>query len=681
MANVIPTELFNQLINNLIKGIQEAKGDELRSYVFTVSYISRSASERIGKFLSQIIPILLKHCDSSNDDNLREDCFQCLETFVLRCPREVSPFLKEIHELCLKYIKMENLVEEEQEGSDMEQSEEEEEGEEEDEEQEEDDEDMTWKVRRGATKCLVAIISTRFELINEIYERTGLAFIVRFKRESEENVRGDVYSAFITLLRQLQSLRHDPELESKLSFILVEWGTKISNALSKFLTTKGKSAKAKAGAFGVLKELCNYAPEIFKDNFASWIPGLEFAFKDKGSSLDLKREALQFLAAYFKSHPVASIQPHLKTLNPLVFKAIRDSNAKISADALRAGYSLVPVLRASGNVDSKTLDEFYTATLDKLKTADTEVPVKESSIACMSLLISYFAPHFKNQLPTIIDIFVERVSNEITATAALKAFEIIATVQPQVELGNSVASVVKSVSSSLSITSLQQIALSTLSQLVKVYGSEKSVINQYSAIANAAAHFVSDSDLQLAQLALTLYTHILQRHSAVANGLTDVVNRSIQLLCSAQLPSSARRSITTFLAELCKVDSKNFTFDSLHKTLSSILAKDSSPSVISNVARGIGAICSTAKPDKQEAAVAKYAKEISSKEYHVKQLAFLVLGELASVLPSHQEKLLQILLQYSGSSDEATRLVVSDSLGRILAAIPKEVLGKYLVFQ
>merc|ERR1719400_1097438 len=64
-----------------------------------------------------------------------------------------------------------------------------------------DDDDMSWKVRRAAAKCLEAIIATRHELLQEFYQKVSPVLIGRFK-EREENVKADIFHAYVALLKQ-----------------------------------------------------------------------------------------------------------------------------------------------------------------------------------------------------------------------------------------------------------------------------------------------------------------------------------------------------------------------------------------------------------------------------------------------------------------------------------------------
>jgi hypothetical protein len=81
LAVTIPDNLFADLISTLIKSIEDSsqKLENLRTYISAIAAISRSVGYRLGKFLPEICPRIIKFCEDkkyASDDELRENCFQ-----------------------------------------------------------------------------------------------------------------------------------------------------------------------------------------------------------------------------------------------------------------------------------------------------------------------------------------------------------------------------------------------------------------------------------------------------------------------------------------------------------------------------------------------------------------------------------------------------------------------------
>ena len=92
-----------------------------------------------------------------------------------------------INKQCLEFIAYDpNVADEEGEEEEDEEGSEQEEFS--DDEDVSDDDDMSWKVRRSAAKCLASVITTRPDLLEELYKEVVPAIISRFK-EREENVK------------------------------------------------------------------------------------------------------------------------------------------------------------------------------------------------------------------------------------------------------------------------------------------------------------------------------------------------------------------------------------------------------------------------------------------------------------------------------------------------------------
>jgi len=674
LAVTIPDNLFTDLVNNLLKLIEQAdKAETLRTNIQAIGAVARSVGFRLGKFLNKICPIILKYCDDAklgNDDELRENCFQCFESLVQRCPKEISPFLPAITDLCLKYIKYDpNYTEE---GEEMEVEEEEEEEEEEEGEGEEDysdDDDMSWKVRRSAAKCLQAIISTRPELLQEMYAKVAPVLISRF-REREENVKLDVFATFITLLKQTSLvLKRNPEITS-LTDPLRELVPKVVQGITKQL--KEKSVKTRIGAFSLLRELVSVLKGSLKSDVASLVPGIQLSLGDKNTHANLKIEALLFLRLLLATHDPSTLHPHLKVLAPPVFKAVRDNYYRISAEALRVCAEFVRTLRYEGSsFDYKPfVGDLFGATLDKLKVQDIDQEVKESAITCMGLIIATFGDQLKSELPAVLQIFLERltnVTNEVTKITTVKSLESIAASKLRVDLTPILSESITVLTSFLRMANRQfkQSSLSALGVIVKNYGGEKKASDLFKTVISELAPLLNDSDLHLTHLALSLATSMIQvQSSSVPNVTKDLLPATLNIIKSSLLQGLALDSLLNFLSELVKSGG----FDSLFNSLVGLVSGPDVPKqVLSNTAKAVAAITLSADTKAKETTVGKFIGDLSkAKDETARHLALYSLGEIGrrADLSSH-DSLQKTILTAFDSPNEETRQAASFALGNV----------------
>ncbi|KAH3897087.1 hypothetical protein DPMN_021271 [Dreissena polymorpha] len=82
-------QLSKAFITNIYICIQTLPGS------LHVASFSRQAGHRFGWALDKIMPLIIKFC-SLEDDELREYCLQAFESFVRRCPKEISPFVGDV---------------------------------------------------------------------------------------------------------------------------------------------------------------------------------------------------------------------------------------------------------------------------------------------------------------------------------------------------------------------------------------------------------------------------------------------------------------------------------------------------------------------------------------------------------------------------------------------------------
>ncbi|KAI7858974.1 armadillo-type protein [Circinella umbellata] len=428
--------MYTSLINFLLDRLQNTKNSEkLRTLVQCAGVLSRYSTKRLGGYLPTLLPIIVNHAqEADEDDELREICLQSLESFVLRCPTEITPYINEIIELGLTYLKYDpNFADDDDEEDDeMEEEDEEEEDEFDDEvDYSDDDDDMSWKVRRSSTKLLAAVIETRSDLLQSLYETVAPALINRFK-EREESVRADVLLTFIALLRQtavyIGTTGDEPPLsletaKSNLYFdatglgdelsllpekvqttttsdmetggseddgnspkqLLLAQVPKLSKALAKQLSSK--SIQTRQIGFHILRELVSVLHGGLSNEIELFIPAIESSLSASNdapqhvplTTSNLKIEVLTFLRQLFRNHPAHVLHPYLKRLSLPIIHTLSDRFYKITSEAFLLCIELIKVIRpmkrnsVTGEYDIAGLNPDYQPYIKEIYTVTIKI--------------------------------------------------------------------------------------------------------------------------------------------------------------------------------------------------------------------------------------------------------------------------------------------------------------------
>lgn len=367
-----------------------------------ISFSSRQAGQRLSSYIDRIME-LLNHYSQRDDDELREYCLQACEAFVQKCPDKITPHINQIVTLCLVYVTYDpnyNYEADDGEPGHMMDTEFDDDGGA-DSEEYSDDDDMSWKVRRAAAKCLESVIATRIELIEEFYRTLSPALIARFK-EREENVKSDIFHAYIALLKVTRTTTttddsiHDPadmmqqHATTGPVAMLQAQVPHIIKAIQPLM--REKSVKTRQDCFLLLRELLNALPGAYTNHVDQLMPGINYSLSDKNTTSNMKIDALNFVWCLLQRHSPQVFHGHIKLLVPLVVNAVGDSFYKIVTEALLVLQQMVKVIRP---VDVQSDFEFagfvpqlYECTLIKLKTPEVDQEVKDRAIACMGQLIA-----------------------------------------------------------------------------------------------------------------------------------------------------------------------------------------------------------------------------------------------------------------------------------------------------
>ncbi|KAM5147887.1 cullin-associated NEDD8-dissociated protein 1-like [Mantella aurantiaca] len=681
--------LFTELVEHLVGEMKKNESPSTtRTYIQCVAAVSWQAGHRLGPHLDRMVPLVVGFC-KVEDDELQEQCFQAMESFIKRCPKEISPYVPTITELSLKYIAYDpnyNYDSEEEEEDAMETGSDEEQ---ESEEEYSDDDDMSWKVRRSATKCLESLITARPDLLSHFYKTAAPAIVLRFK-EREENVKSDIFSTYIALLRQTrasQSWRHNAEAAGKgdtPQSALQKQVPSVMKSLHKLL--KDKSTKSRQGCFAVLTELTCALPGCLSQHIPALVPGLVFSLTDKSSSSNMRLDTLTFLNVILGSHPPECFQPHLPAFLPPVVACISDPFYKITSEALLVAQQLVRVIRpleqAKSSQPSPYTKELFAATLKRLQATDIDQEVKERALSCMGHLISHLGDQLGADLPPTLQLILERLRNEITRLTAVKVLTLIAGSPLKIDLRPLLKDALPILASFLrkNQRALRLGTVSALEVLVRNYGDCLKPPMLDPVVAELPS-LLAESDMHVAQVTVDFLTTLVSAHPASLSKLgAQTLPQLFQLVHSPLLQGGALASILSFLRALVGSRTPHLGYGDLLKQLTgpasssgSTLHKQAFHSVAKCVASLAGAC-----PKESNASIGQFIQDAKSPRAgdHVKVLAFLTLAEIGRErsLGGQQKELKGVILEAFASPGEEVKSAASYALGNACVGSPADFL-------
>ncbi|WKY13653.1 hypothetical protein Q1695_004466 [Nippostrongylus brasiliensis] len=413
MMAVCSQELFKETMDVFVERLTDAKGTHsIRTYVVALTFVAKSNGSRFSDYIPKVVPKVIEQVQSADDDELKEALLQSLETFLYRCPREMAAYQDQVLKIVtndLTYDPNYSYSDDEEEQT-MEIGD----GDTDEDEAEDysDDDDMSWKVRRASAKTIEAMIVSRRDQLSNSVQSLGPLLISRL-REREENVRIDIYNAYIAILSQarlvvpnsLAALHKDkaeepvkigctlfsPSALSAEQQQLLEAIAAQSEPLLKAVMKqiKMKSPRTRSLSFELLASFVRTLPGSLASYLPSLLPGLMTAVLDRASGAPMKIDALTLLARVIKCHDSKVFALHLENVVQLTIGAIQDSFYKVSAEGLSVASLLVPVIRDCNG--GHLVPMLYSAIFEKLKINDIDQEVKERAIYAAGLFVATFA--------------------------------------------------------------------------------------------------------------------------------------------------------------------------------------------------------------------------------------------------------------------------------------------------
>ncbi|CAL4060788.1 unnamed protein product, partial [Meganyctiphanes norvegica] len=547
-SNTIYARLMDYLIDELSKN---SSMSTTRTYVQCIASISRQAGHRFGEYLERVMPLVIEYV-AVDDDELREYCISACEAFTLRCPKEITEHLPTIVKVCLQCLQYDpnyNYDDYDDEDGQMDMDDDDE-GEEDDEYS--DDDDMSWKVRRASAKCLEAVISTRHEMLVEFYKTVSPQLISRFK-EREENVKVDIFHAYMALLRQTRpshNINVDPDAmeqeEGTISMLKQQVPSLVKGVHRQM---KEKSIKTRQGCFSLLTELVQVYPGALTHHIHMLIPGIQFSLGDKNSSSNMKIDTLAFVHCLLVHHSGDIFHDYIGELLPSVVTCVADPFYKITSEALLVLQALVKVIRpldlASSFDFTPYTGDLYHCTLARLRAADLDQEVKERAIACMGQIIAHLGDHLQGELATCLPIFLDRLRNEITRLTTVKALTKVAASPLRIDLRPILTDALPVLSSFLR-KNQRALKLATLTLLDTLVTNYSNAIGPQllDKVLMELPPLINESDLHIAQLCLMLLTSTAKYHKgSMANFLQVVMPDVMALVRSPLLQGGALKAM------------------------------------------------------------------------------------------------------------------------------------------
>lgn len=394
----------------------------------------------------------------------------------------------------------------------------------------------------------------------------------------------------------------------------------------------------------------------------------------------MKIDALAFLHVLLNSHNPEVFHPHIKLILPPVIHCVEDPFYKITSEALWVTEQIVKMMRPldkPSSFDAKPyIKDIFACTIKRLKAADIDQEVKERAISCMAHIVSHLGDQLGGDLQSTLQIFLERLKNEITRLTAVKALSIVATSSLKIDLKSILTEGIPILASFLrkNQRALRLNTLTALNIMVTKY-SESFKPAMIESVLNEIPALIQESDMHVSQVAILLLTCMSK---VCPNSLSKiggtVLPEVLHLVHSPLLQGGALSSILEFLQAIVLTKTSNTGYGDLMKSLTSPFYKGKSAESTPvykqsyySVAKCVAALSSVC-PKESSGTITNLIQEVKNQKTSdsIRILSFLCLGELGRSMNLSVHKELKIVIMDAfSSSNEEVKSAASSALGNI----------------
>lgn len=455
-----------------------------RKYLIaTIGALTKSTPSKFGPYIKTLAPFVLSpvgkeefeetqgDSDDSSEpdaevDELRETALIALETLVGPCGAEMQAFTPEVIDAALRFLKYDprlaSTTDDEEMGGTQDsgsddgvtsatEDDEDDEFADLDDGGESDVDDVSWKVRRCASKVLYTAVTGSLEVENAImYGQIAPALIARITREREENVKIEVLATLSGLIRKntnttnttvsvtnldspLSGSRKRRRQDSDAGLEDLDFGTAVLSKPSppivpvspapgpqsdlatlipkivQAVTVLWKKATVslKQSAVVLLKFLALSRNGALSRHLQQIEDPIADALKSSTSSsavgpstatsttttATLQLEALALISAVTETNPASSLFPFLMALIPAVASTVKGKNFKVSGGALTTVEQMIkaltpPRLPSTDQDHAMQLNKLCEVIVEKVSDNNADLEVRHKAIQVFGVLLA-----------------------------------------------------------------------------------------------------------------------------------------------------------------------------------------------------------------------------------------------------------------------------------------------------
>lgn len=684
LVTVCDRDIFLAIVDRALTSIKRTDvPNAIRTGVQAVSSLSKTAAHRLAPHLQSLVPILLDLISDevhAHDDDLREHCLQALESFCLRCSREMLPFAPRLTTSLLTLAKYDpNYIfnddgdkddDDEDNGENSGVNDAYEEFDEFDDVDYSDDDDSSWKVRRASVRCIHAAISSRLLPPIELSSVFGPFLVSRFE-EREETVKLDVFSAFEDLLNicthrsiRIQSsvssiiqssisddiiaIDNDDILHAQVESLMSR-SDQIVHSLNKEL--KARSSKTKSKAIALARVIVITLPSLLDPLVEKVMNLMKQGLTDP--AIGMRLETLLFFRTIVRVGGASPISEHIQSIVPLVLAAMFDRYYKVTAECLRFCSAIVARFGGSSpQIRSKLspiASDIYNAARRRAIAPDQDSEVKEAALECLGVTVAQFCSDLPaDQLSDVAHLLRDRLSYDVIRIATVRALHVIATSESAHVLSPVIDDIVARVSNLLRKNNAAlRIAALELLTVIPVLPSS----NDTTLIGNIS-DLIVDEDLRVATMALQLSTKIVKDRGASVVQLVaqpgSIFEKALSLSASPLIQGRAIASLLDLFGSLACVNTSPMTIRNILSYLEeqaqsvsfTLTTSSARGSPLFCIAKCVMVVCRAAEADLRIQTTKKIIDNINSNDFKTRIFALACLAEFGrgSLLPKEGDE-------------------------------------------